>query len=84
MKSTAYFINTSRGEVVDQNALNASLKNGGIAGAALDVFSQEPPEDSEFLALPNLMATPHIGGNTLEAVEAMGRAAISHIKSFFG
>ena len=84
MKSTAYLINTSRGEVVDQNALNASLKNGGIAGAALDVFSQEPPEDSEFLALPNLMATPHIGGNTLEAVEAMGRAAISHLKSFFG
>ncbi|GJL77730.1 MAG: 2-hydroxyacid dehydrogenase [Nitrospinaceae bacterium] len=83
MKSTAFLINTSRGEVVDQNALKASLKNGGIAGAALDVFSKEPPEDAEFLALPNLIATPHIGGNTVEAVEAMGRAAIAHLEDFF-
>lgn len=84
MKPTAFLINTCRGEVVDEHALKASLMDGIIAGAALDVFSQEPPEDPEFLALPNLIATPHIGGNTQEAVEAMGRSAITHLKSFFG
>lgn len=84
MKSTAYLINTSRGEVVHQSALNAILRNEGIAGAALDVFSQEPPDDPEFLSLPNLMVTPHTGGNTQEAVEAMGRSAIDHLKSLFG
>lgn len=83
MKPTAFLINTSRGEVVDEAALKTSLMNGVIAGAALDVFSQEPPEDSEFLALPNLMTTPHIGGNTLEAASAMGRSATSHLKNFF-
>jgi phosphoglycerate dehydrogenase-like enzyme len=84
MKPTAFLINTSRGEVVDESALKMSLMDGAIAGAALDVFEKEPPEDPEFLALPNLIATPHIGGNTQEAVEAMGRSAIAHLKSFFG
>jgi len=84
MKPTAFLVNTSRGEVVDQDALNWNLRNGTLAGAALDVFSQEPPEDPEFLALPNLIATPHIGGNTLEAVTAMGQAPIAHLKKFFG
>lgn len=83
MKTTAFLINTSRGEVVDQDALSASLINGVIAGAALDVFDKEPPDDLEFLALPNLMVTPHIGGNTLEAVKAMGKAPIAHLKGFF-
>jgi phosphoglycerate dehydrogenase-like enzyme len=83
MKPTAFLINTSRGEVVDQSALKMSLKEGMIAGAALDVFAQEPPADSEFLALPNLMVTPHLGGNTLEAVESMGRSAIEHLQKFF-
>jgi len=84
MKPTAFLINTSRGEVVDEPALKVSLMNEAIAGAALDVFSQEPPKDSEFLALPNLIVTPHIGGNTLEAVTAMGKAPIAHLKEFFG
>jgi D-3-phosphoglycerate dehydrogenase len=83
MKPTAYLINTSRGPVVDEAALKAALKGGSIAGAALDVFGQEPPTDAELLALPNLMGTPHIGGNTREAVEAMGRSAISHLIEFF-
>jgi phosphoglycerate dehydrogenase-like enzyme len=83
MKPTAFLINTSRGEVVDQPALKMSLLKGVIAGAALDVFAKEPPTDAEFLSLPNLMVTPHLGGNTLEAVEAMGRTAIEHLKSFF-
>jgi len=52
MQSTAFLINTSRGDVVDQAALKEALLNKTIAGAALDVFSQEPPEDAEFLACP--------------------------------
>ena len=83
MKQTAYLINTCRGEVVDQEALKIALMRGGIAGAALDVFEEEPPLDEEFLSLPNLMVTPHIGGNAKEAVEAMGRSAIEHLVSFF-
>jgi phosphoglycerate dehydrogenase-like enzyme len=84
IKSRAFLINTSRSEVVDQDALIVSLANGSIAGAALDVFNPEPPEDPEFLSLPNLMVTPHLGGNTLEAVQAMGSAPIAHLKEFFG
>jgi D-3-phosphoglycerate dehydrogenase len=83
MKPTAFLINTSRGEVVDQPALKMSLMEGRTAGAALDVFAPEPPTDAEFLSLPNLMVTPHLGGNTLEAVESMGRSAIEHLKEFF-
>ena len=68
---------------MDQGALKTALMQGDIAGAALDVFSEEPPSDEEFLSLPNLMVTPHIGGNAKEAVEAMGRSAIDHLVSFF-
>ena len=83
MKKPAFLINTSRGEVVDQEALKNALNQSVIAGAALDVFYKEPPSDLNFLALPNLMVTPHIGGNAIEAVEAMGRSAIDHLVSFF-
>ena len=83
MKPTAYLINTSRGDVVDQAELKTALMRGGIAGAALDVFVEEPPSDEEFLSLPNLMVTPHIGGNAKEAIETMGQAAIDHLVSFF-
>ena len=54
-----------------------------IAGAALDAFESEPPDDLEFLSLPNLMVTPHIGGNANEAVLAMGSSAIGHLKEYF-
>ena len=83
MKPTAYLINTSRGDVVEQDALKSALMRGYIAGAALDVFAEEPPTDEVFLSLPNLMVTPHIGGNAKEAVEAMGRSAIQHLVTFF-
>jgi len=83
MKPSAHLINNSRGPVVNQKALKNALQQKAIAGAALDVFESEPPDDLEFLALPNLMVTPHIGGNANEAVLAMGRSAISHIKEYF-
>jgi len=83
MKSTAFLVNTCRGKVIDQKALKDALSKKIIAGAALDVFVEEPPTDVEFLSLPNLMVTPHIGGNAREAVEAMGRSAIDHLVTFF-
>jgi D-3-phosphoglycerate dehydrogenase len=83
MKPTAYLINNSRGHVVNQQALKKALQKKTIAGTALDVYESEPPDDIEFLSLPNLMVTPHIGGNANEAVIAMGRCAIVHLKEFF-
>ena len=83
MKQSAYLINNSRGPVVNQQALKNALQQKIIAGAALDVYKSEPPDDLEFLSLPNLMVTPHIGGNAEEAILAMGRSAIGHLKNFF-
>ena len=83
MKPTAYLTNNSRGPVVEQQALKNALQQNIIAGAALDVFESEPPDDLEFLDLPNLMVTPHIGGNANEAVLAMGSSAIGHLKEYF-
>ena len=61
MKNTAYLINTARGPVVDQKALYDALKSGKIAGAALDVFEQEPPIANEPLfTLDNVIVTPHV------------------------
>jgi phosphoglycerate dehydrogenase-like enzyme len=83
MKNCAYLINTSRGKVVEQNSLKWALMNGIIAGAAIDVYEEEPPEDKELLNLPNLICTPHIGGNSSEAVLSMGKSAIRHLQEFF-
>lgn len=83
-KPGAFLINTSRGRVVEQSALQAALASGALGGAALDVFEPEPPTDLEFLGQPRLIATPHIGGNADEAVLAMGRSAIGHLKAFYG
>ena len=83
MQANAYLINTSRGAVVNPSGLHKALISGEISGAALDVFCSEPPDDMAFLELPNLMVTPHIGGNSVEAVEAMGQAAIDNLVEFF-
>ncbi len=83
MKSSAFIINTARGGIINEKDLKYALKNNIIAGAAIDVYSEEPPKDEEFLQLPNLMCTPHIGGNAKEAVEAMGKSAINHLKEYY-
>lgn len=67
MKRSAYLINTSRGEIVDEKALLEVLREGRIAGAALDVYSVEPPTDYELMKLPNVVCTPHIGAQTEDA-----------------
>lgn len=82
MKPTSFLINTARGGIINENDLKRSLINGDIAGAALDVFETEPPIDIEFLKLENLICTPHIGGNSYEAVVAMGESAIEHLLNY--
>ena len=81
MKDGSILINMARGKLVDEQALKKLLKQERLAGVALDVFSLEPPTDTELLALPTVMATPHIGGSTEEAVLAMGLVAISGLSS---
>jgi D-3-phosphoglycerate dehydrogenase len=66
MKQTAYFINTSRGEVVDEEALVQALEENRIAGAGLDVRQQEPPEKGPLSVMDNVILTPHIGAFTQE------------------
>jgi D-3-phosphoglycerate dehydrogenase len=76
MKSNAILINAARGNLLDENALKKMLIDGKLGGAALDVFSIEPPEDKELLELSNFIVTPHIGGSANESIMAMGRSAI--------
>jgi phosphoglycerate dehydrogenase-like enzyme len=77
MKPTAFLLNTARGGIVDERALKDALVHRRLGGAACDVFSNEPPRDMELLQLPNFVATPHVGGSSVEAALAMGRAAIT-------
>lgn len=77
----AFLINTARGALVDAEALKQALKQKKLAGAALDVYEEEPVVDAELLALPSLICTPHIGGSAVEAVLAMGRSAIHHLET---
>ncbi len=79
MKKTAYLINTSRGEVIDEKALIKALKNKKIAGAGLDVFEQEPFVPDELLKLENVVLTPHIGSATAEARTKMAIVAAENI-----
>jgi D-3-phosphoglycerate dehydrogenase len=67
MKSTARIINTSRGGVIDEDALYTALKNGVLGGAALDVFEVEPATSNKLRDLPNFISTPHMGAQTKEA-----------------
>ncbi len=76
MKPTSLLINAARGGLIDEVIVKKMLKEKLLAGAAFDVFSVEPPEDNELLQLPNFLVTPHIGGSSLEAILAMGIAAI--------
>lgn len=82
MKNTSFLINTARGGIINQENLKYALQTGLIAGAAIDVFHEEPPNDFELLSLPNLICTPHTGGNAIEAVIEMGLSAINHLIAF--
>jgi D-3-phosphoglycerate dehydrogenase / 2-oxoglutarate reductase len=69
MKPTSFLINTSRGEIIDENSLLEALTDKKIAGAALDVFEVEPPTNTELVKLPNIICSPHIAAQTKEAQE---------------
>lgn len=80
MKKSAILINASRGATVDEKALIEALRDGTIHGAGLDVFEREPlPADSPLLAMPNVVALPHIGSATHETRHAMARCAAENL-----
>lgn len=83
MKKEAYLVNTARGELINEDALYRSLKENRIAGAALDVFTHEPPFESPLFSLPNVIATPHISSHTREANLKMGNIAAENIIRVF-
>ncbi len=82
MKPEAHIVNTSRGEVIDENALARMLEAGELAGAGLDVFEHEPAINPKLLKLDNVVLLPHIGSATLEGRVAMGEKVIINIKTF--
>ncbi|MDY5986268.1 MAG: NAD(P)-dependent oxidoreductase [Lachnoclostridium sp.] len=76
MKNSAYFINAARGPIADEKALIAALKNGIIAGAAVDVYEQEPAISEELTKLENIVLGPHIASNVYETRSAMAKEAL--------
>lgn len=83
MRNGAYLVNTSRGAIVEQEALLRALKSGKLGGAALDVYETEPPVDWTMIKLPNVACTPHIGAQTAEAQKAASVLLAEKIISAF-
>src|ERR1035437_1140629 len=82
MKKGVRIINCARGELIDDAALVAALKSGQVAGAALDVFAEEPPKNSPYAELENVILTPHIAGSTAEAQEAVGIQIARQVRDY--
>ena len=78
----AVLINTSRGEVIDENALTKLLAEGGIAGAGLDVFENEPAINKKLMSMENVVLLPHMGSATIEGRIDMGEKVLINIKTF--
>lgn len=83
MKPDCRLVNCARGELIDEEALVKALKAKKIRAAALDVFTQEPPQNKELLALDNVILTPHLGASTEEAQVKVAKDLASSLKDFF-
>lgn len=80
MKPNAYVINSSRGELIDEDALIDALENGHIAGAGLDVYTHEPAVNARLFNIANVKLLPHLGSATFEGREASGERVITNIR----
>jgi lactate dehydrogenase-like 2-hydroxyacid dehydrogenase len=83
MPGNSILINTARGDVVDEAALAAALRDGSIAGAGLDVYEQEPEVTPALMTLPNVVLLPHLGSASEETRVAMGMCAVDNLRAFF-
>jgi D-3-phosphoglycerate dehydrogenase len=82
MKKGVRIVNAARGELINEADLAAALKNGQVAGAALDVFAEEPPKNCPLIGLPNVITTPHIAGSTAEAQEELGTQVAVQVRDY--
>jgi D-3-phosphoglycerate dehydrogenase len=82
MKKGVRLINCARGQLINDEALVEALKSGQVAGAALDVYASEPPQNSPYAALDNVILTPHIAGSTAEAQEAVGVQIARQVRDY--
>ena len=82
MKKGVRIVNAARGELINEEDLAAALKSGHVAGAALDVFAEEPPKNSPLVGLPNVICTPHVAGSTAEAQEELGNQVAVQVRDY--
>src|SRR6266852_4162640 len=82
MKKGVRIVNAARGELINEADLAAAIKSGHVAGAALDVFAEEPPKNCPLIGLPNVIATPHVAGSTAEAQEELGMQVAVQVRDY--
>src|SRR5260221_7305644 len=82
MKKGVRIVNAARGELINEADLAAAIKSGHVAGAALDVFAENPPKNSPLIGLPNVITTPHVAGSTAEAQEELGTQVVLQIRDY--
>jgi len=82
MKKGVRIVNAARGELINEADLAAALNSGHVAGAALDVFAEEPPKNSPLIGLPNVICTPHVAGSTAEAQEELGIQVAVQVRDY--
>jgi D-3-phosphoglycerate dehydrogenase / 2-oxoglutarate reductase len=82
MKKGVRIVNAARGELINETDLAEALKSGRVAGAALDVFAEEPPKNSPLVGLPNVICTPHVAGSTAEAQEELGIQVAVQVRDY--
>src|SRR5271169_64599 len=82
MKKGVRIVNAARGELINEADLAAAIKSGHVAGAALDVFAEEPPKNCPLIGLPNVITTPHVAGSTAEAQEELGTQVALQVRDY--